>query len=91
MFMCKEVENPFFRDKSLKHSYDPNLIVSAFIPNQPFSSWPTVIFIEKFETANWSLRRGDEQVDKRIKQKYVYWNKLPNISAWKQTFFRGEK
>ena len=72
----------FFWDKHLKHNYDPNLIVSAFILNQPFSSWPALIFVEKFETANWSLRQGDEEVDKNL-------NKLLNISVWKQTFFRG--
>jgi len=25
--------------------------------------------VEKYETANWSLRQGDEEVNKRIKQK----------------------
>ena len=44
-------------------------------------------------TSNWSLRQGDEEVNKRIKQKiyYLYLNKLPNISVWKQTFFSVEK
>ena len=46
-------------------------------------------FVEKYETANWSLRQGDEEVNKRIKQKCIYLNKLPNISVWKQTFLRG--
>ena len=27
--------------------------------------------IEKYETANWSLRQGDEEVNKRIKQKNI--------------------
>ena len=31
--------------------------------------------------------RPDEEVDKRIKQKYIYLNKLPYISVWKQTLF----
>ena len=31
---------------------------------------------ELYETANWSLRQGDQEVNKRIKQKYIYWNKL---------------
>ena len=79
----------FFWDKPLKYNYDPNLIVSAFILNQPFSSWPALIFVEKLETANWSLRQGDEEVDKRIIEKKIYLNKLPNISVWKQTFFIG--
>ena len=79
----------FFWDKPLKYNYDPNLTVSAFILNQPFSSWPALIFVEKFETANWSLRQGDEEVDKRIIEKKIYLNKLPNISVWKQTFFIG--
>ena len=35
---CKEVENPFSEIK-LKHNYDTNLIASALIPIQPFSSW----------------------------------------------------
>ena len=34
--------------------------------------------VEKYETANWSLRQGDEEVNKRIKQKDIYLNKLPN-------------
>ena len=36
-----------------------------------------------------ALQWGDEEVNKRIKQKYTYLNKLTNISVWKQTFFRG--
>ena len=32
----------------------------------------------------WSLREGDEEVKKRIKQIYIFLNKLPNISVWKQ-------
>ena len=28
-----------------------------------------VILLEKYETANWSLRQGDEEVDERVKQK----------------------
>ena len=47
--------------------------------------------LETYETANWSLRQGDEEVNKRIRQKYIYLNKLANISVWKQTFFRGQK
>ena len=31
---------------------------------------------ELYETANLSLRQGDQEVNKRIKQKYIYWNKL---------------
>ena len=63
----------FFWDKPLKYNYDPNLIVSAFILNQPFSSLPALIFVEKFETANWSLWQGDEEVDKRIIEKiYIF-------------------
>ena len=31
--------------------------------------------IEKYETANCSLRQGDEEVNKRIRQKYIYLNK----------------
>ena len=40
-----------------------------------------------------TARRGDEEVNKRIKQKNIYLNKLPNISVSKkkQTFFRGQK
>ena len=30
---------------------------------------------EKYETANWSLRQGAEEVNKRIKQKDIYLNK----------------
>ena len=48
-----------------------------------------ILFKKKYETANWSLRQGDEEVNKRIKQKNIYLNKLSNISVWKQTFFRG--
>ena len=33
--------------------------------------------------------QGDEEVNKRIKQKYIYLNKLPNILVWKQTLFSG--
>ena len=28
--------------------------------------------VEKYETANWSLQQGDEEVNKRIKQKNIY-------------------
>ena len=49
----------------------------------------TIKLLEKYETANWSLRQGGEEVNKGIKQKYIYLNKLANISVWKQTFFRG--
>ena len=45
--------------------------------------------LEKYETAKGSLRQGDEEVNKAIKQKYIYLNKLPNISVCKQTFVRG--
>ena len=31
-------------------------------------------FVEKYETANWSLRQGDEEVNKRIKHKNIYLN-----------------
>ena len=31
--------------------------------------------------------RPDEEVDKRVKQKYIYLNKLPYISVWKKTLF----
>ena len=44
---------------------------------------------EKYETANLFLGQDVEEVNKRIKQKYIHLNKLPNISVWKQTFFRG--
>ena len=43
-----------------------------------------------YETANWSLRQSDEEVNKKNKTKiHIYLNKLPNISVWKQTFSRG--
>ena len=29
----------------------------------------TIKLVEKYETANWSLRQGDDEVNKRIKQK----------------------
>ena len=29
----------------------------------------TIKLVEKYETANWFLRQGDEEVNKRIKQK----------------------
>ena len=32
--------------------------------------------LETYETANWSLRQGDEEVNKRIQQKYTCLNKL---------------
>ena len=49
-----------------------------------------LFFVEKYETANWSLLQGDEEVNKRIKQtKYIFKQIAPNISVWKQTFFRG--
>ena len=32
----------------------------------------SLCFNQKYETANWSLRQGDEEVNKRIKQKYIY-------------------
>ena len=43
--------------------------------------------LKKYDTANWSLRQGDEEVNKRTKQKNTYLSKLSNISVWKQIFF----
>ena len=37
--------------------------------------------VEKYETANLFLGHDDEEVNKRIKQKYIYLNKLPNMSV----------
>ena len=42
-------------------------------------------------TWNGKLILTSRRVNKRKKQKYMYLNKLPNISVWKQTFFRGWK
>ena len=38
--------------------------------------------IEKYETTNWSLRQGDEEVNNKIKETNTYLNKL-----FKQIFF----
>ena len=40
---------------------------------------------------NGKLILTSSRVNKRKKQKYIYLNKLPYISVWKQTFFRGWK
>ena len=40
---------------------------------------------------NGKLILTSRRVNKRKKQKYIYLNKLPYISVWKQTFFRGWK
>ena len=40
------------------------------------------LIVWKYETANWSLRwQGDEQENKRIKQKILVSTNLPNISV----------
>ena len=40
------------------------------VPDLPVQTWiSTIKLVEKYETANWSLRQGDEQVNKRIEQK----------------------
>ena len=56
---------------------------------RPVDQYNYIKLVEKYETANWSLRQGDEEVNKRIKQKNIYLIKLPNILVWKQPFFRG--
>ena len=45
--------------------------------------------VAKYEAANWSLRQGKRK--QKNKTKNIYLNKLPNISVWKQAFFRGLK
>ena len=45
--------------------------------------------VENHKTANWSLRQGDEEVNKRTKQKIYIFLNLPNILVGKPTFFRG--
>jgi len=37
--------------------------------------------VEKYETENLSLQQGDEEINKKIKQKNVYLNKLLDISV----------
>ena len=42
-------------------------------PQQQTNEWcrtwiSTIKLVEKYKTANWSLRQGDEDVNKRIKQ-----------------------
>ena len=32
----------------------------------------TIKLVEKYETANWSLRQGDGEANKRIKQNYIF-------------------
>ena len=81
----------FFWDKPLKYNYDPNFIVSAFILNQPFSSWPALIFVEKFETANWSLGQGDEEVDKRIIEKKYIFKQIAQYFGLKTNLLQGLK
>ena len=39
----------------------------------------TIKLVEKYETANCSLVQGDEEVNKGIKQKDIFLNKLPNV------------
>ena len=39
----------------------------------------TIKLVEKYETANCSLGQGDEEVNKGIKQKDIFLNKLPNV------------
>ena len=49
------------------HSNKP--INGAGSPNcRPGRWFSTIKLVEKYETANWSLRQGDEKVNKRIKQ-----------------------
>ena len=47
------------------------------------------MLLKKYEMANWSLWQGDEEVNKKYNKKYIYLNKLADISVWKQTFCRG--
>ena len=49
----------------------------------------TIKTCTKCEAVNWSLRQGKSK--QKNKTKNIYLNKLPNISVWKQTFFRGLK
>ena len=49
----------------------------------------TIKTCRKYEAVNWSLRQGKSK--QKNKTKNIYLNKLPNISVWKQTFFRGLK
>ena len=71
-------------------SASPQQQINEWCRISQLQTWISPIkIVDKYETANWSLQQGDEEVNKRIKQKYIYLNKLPNISVWKQTFFRG--
>ena len=47
---------------------------SALIPKER-----QILRLEKYETANWSLRRGDEEINKRITQKIYIFKQIANI------------
>ena len=64
-------ENAFDeRKKRPGLKFNPRLALIGLRTTGPWIS--TIKIVEKYETANWSLRQGDEEVNKRIKQKYVY-------------------
>lgn len=44
---------------------------------------------EKYDTANCSLRQGDEEIKKEKNKNIYILTNLPNISVWKQIFLRG--
>ena len=41
-----------------------------------------LILVEKYETANWSSRQGDEELNKRIKQKKYVFKQIANLGQF---------
>ena len=46
----------------------------------------TIKLVEKYKTANWSLRQGDGEANKRIKQNYIF-KQIPQSSNSPNTHF----
>ena len=64
--------------KTYRTSAGPQQQTNEWCRISQLQTWiSTIKLVEKYETANWSLRQGDEEVKKRIKQtnkqkKYIY-------------------
>ena len=49
----------------------------------------TIKLVEKYETANWSLQQGDEEVNKRIKQKTYIFKQIAQYFGLKTNPLQG--
>ena len=78
-----------------KMSASPQQQTNEWCRISQLKTWiSTIQLVEKSETANWSLRQGDEEVNKRIKQKNIYiyiFNQIAQYFSLKTNLLQGLK